>query len=149
MRTAISSTESRVLPAGLRIRRHRRPAIWVGAASLAAAGPLLGTVLSGAPTSAIIGTAAVLVAAGTAIYWPALGLAILAFTYPYDLTAYAGPVKLTTSAVLMAILLVVLLGRRVWGGQWHWSSTELDYPVLGFASATLLSLLGLAGHWED
>src|ERR1700687_2974909 len=112
MRTAISSTESRTLPAGLRLHRQRRPPIWLGVAALAGGGLVLGTVLAGAPPSAILGILAVLIAAGAAIYWPALGLAILAFTYPFDLVTYAGPIKVTSSAAMMAVLVLVLVARQ-------------------------------------
>ena len=63
--------------------------------------------LAGAPLQLVLGTIAALLAAGTAIYRPALGLAILAFTYPYDLDTYFGPIKLTTSYALLAILIAL------------------------------------------
>jgi len=146
MRTAISSAESRALPAGLRIRRQRRPPIWYGFAALAGGGLVLGTVLAGAPPSAILGTVAVLLAAGAAIYWPALGLAILAFTYPFDLTTYAGPVKVTSSAALMAVLALVLVGRQFLRNPPPIQRTKLDIPVALFAAASVLSLASMTGN---
>jgi len=146
MRTAISSTESSLLPEGLRIRRPKRPPIWLGVVGLAGGGLVLGTVLAGAPPSAILGTVALLLAAGAAIYWPALGLAILAFTYPYDLTTYAGPVKVTSSAALIAVLVMVLVGRQFLPSPPPIRRTKLDIPVLLFAGASVLSLASLTGN---
>lgn len=145
MRTAISSAESRALPAGLRIRRRSQP-VWLGAVGLAAGGLVLGTILAGAPSGAILGTVAVLLATGAAIYRPALGLAVLAFTYPYDLTTYAGPVKLTSSAALLGVLVLVLVGRQLLSNPPSIVHTQLDIPVLLFAAASVVSLAGLTGN---
>lgn len=107
---------------------------------------MLGTVLAGAPPNAILGTLAVLVAAGAAVYWPALALAILAFTYPYDLTTYAGPVKVTSSAALMVLLVIVLVGRHFLSNPPPIRRTKLDIPVLLFAAASALSLASVTGN---
>ncbi len=139
---------NRGLPAGLRLHRHRTR-YWPWAIVLMLLGMAAGGVAADTSVPVMLGILAVVVAIGATLYSPALGLSVLAFTYPFDLVTYAGPIKLTTSALLMAILLIVLLGRTLWGSRWHWSSTELDLPVLVFAGATLLSLLGLAGYWED
>src|SRR5205823_4330157 len=146
MRTAISSAESRALPPELRIRRPRQPPIWLGVAALSGGGLVLGTVLAGAPPSAVLGTLAVLVAAGAAIYWPALGLAILAFTYPFDLTTYAGPIKVTSSAALMAVLVLVLVGRQLLRNPPPIQRTRLDVAVALFAAASVLSLASITGN---
>jgi len=100
-------------------------------------------VLAGAPLQLVAGTIVALLAIAAAIYRPALGLAILAFTYPFDLDTYAGPVKLTTSYALLAILVLVWVGREILPHAPEWRRTPLDWPVLLFAAATLLSILGL------
>jgi hypothetical protein len=114
-----------------------------------ALGILAAGVAADASLPVVLGLLAVVVATGATLFRPALGLAVLAFTYPFDLLTYAGPVKLTTSAPLMAILAVVLVGRFLWSDRCHWHSTRLDLPVLAFAGATCLSVLGLGGYWED
>ncbi|MFI5269962.1 MAG: hypothetical protein ACHQ7M_21500, partial [Chloroflexota bacterium] len=90
-----------------------------------------------------------MLAIGAALYRPALGLAILAFSYPFDLTTYAGPLKLTTSEALIGILAVVLVGRHFLRHPPPVQRTPLDLPVLIFAVATVLSLLGLGGYLSD
>jgi putative inorganic carbon (HCO3(-)) transporter len=107
---------------------------------------LLGTVLAGAPSTAILGTAAVLVVIGAAVYWPALALAILAFTYPFDLTTYAGPIKVTSSDALIAVLLSVLVVRQFLPNPPAIRRTKLDLPVLLFALASAASLISLTGN---
>ena len=105
--------------------------------------------LAGAPLQLVLGTIAALLAAGTAIYRPAFGLAILAFTYPYDLDTYAGPIKLTTSYALLAILIAVWIVREILPNAPGWQRTPLDWPVVIFAAATALSILGLTGNYAD
>src|SRR5205085_12558063 len=97
----------------------------------------------------VLGTMAVLVAVGAAVYRPALGLAVLVFTYPYDLTTWAGPVKLTTSQALMFILLAVWVGRQVLPNPPALRRTALDIPVVVFAAAPYLSVLDLTGHLDQ
>jgi O-antigen ligase len=109
----------------------------------------LGFLLAGAPLQLVLGTIAALLAIGAAIYRPALGLAILAFTYPYDLDTYAGPVKLTTSYALLAILVMVWVGREILPHAPEWRRTPLDWPVALFAGATMLSILGFTGNYGD
>jgi putative inorganic carbon (HCO3(-)) transporter len=118
----------------------------LAAVALAAVGLVLGTILSGAPSNAILGTVAVLLAAGAAIYRPPLGLAILVFVYPFDLTTYAGPVKLTTSAVLIGVLMLVLVGRQILANPPAIAHSPLDIPVLIFAAASVLSLAAQTGN---
>lgn len=97
----------------------------------------------------VIGTLAALVAIGAAIYRPALGLAVLAVSYPFDLTTFAGPLKLTTSEALLAILVLVLIGRHFARNPPGIERTPLDVPVLLFAIATALTLFGLTGFYSD
>src|SRR5438093_2460120 len=112
IRTATSASRQ-ALPPGLRLARQKRSPLatpWLGAAALGVVGIGLGFVLAGAPIQLVLGTIAALLAAGAAIYRPAFGLAILAFTYSYDLASFPRRVKLTTSLVLLAILAAVWLG---------------------------------------
>src|SRR5437879_1200504 len=150
IRTAISESNP-ALPAGLRLvpGAGSRRGPWLTVGALVGAGLVLGAVLTGAPADVVLGTIAALLAIGAAIYRPALGLAVLAFTYPYDLTTYAGPVKLTTSYALLVILVLVWVGRQLFPNAPDWRKTSLDWPVVFFAVATLLSLLGLAGNYSD
>jgi len=97
----------------------------------------------------VLGTLAALVALGAAIYRPALGLAVLLFTYPFDLTTFVGPVKVTTSYALFAILVGVWVAREILPNPPKWQRTSLDWPVALFAVATYLSLLGLTGNYSD
>src|ERR1700730_12731499 len=125
----MAASAKTALPRGLRLQRRRKPPAWVGVAGVLLAGLALGAALSGAPASVVLGTLAALLAIGAAIYRPALGLAILAFSYPFDLTTYAGPLKLTTSEALIGILAVVLLGRHFLRHPPPVQRTPLDLPV--------------------
>lgn len=145
--TAISASVA--LPSGLRMQRRRRPPAWLSVAAVLAAGLALGAVLSGVSPTLVLGTLAALVAMGAALYSPALGLAVLAFSYPFDLTTYAGPLKLTTSEALLLILTLVLIGRHLFRNPPRIQRTSLDLPVALFCAATLLSLLGLSGFYSD
>src|SRR5207248_4674645 len=109
----------------------------------------LAFVLAGAPAQLVLGTIAVLLAIGAAIYRPALGLAILAFTYPYDLDTYAGPVKLTTSYALLGVLVLVWIGREILPSAPDWQRTPLDWLVVILAAASALSILGFTGNYAD
>ena len=120
--------------------------MWLVASALAAAGLVLGTILNGAPSAALLGTIAVLVAFAATIYWPALGLAILAATYPFDLTTYVGPIKLTSSDALIGVLLAVLVVRHMMPNAPALRRTRLDLPVILFAAASVASLLSLTGN---
>jgi putative inorganic carbon (HCO3(-)) transporter len=131
------------------MRRRRRPPWWLGLAGLLVAGVTLGFALAGAPPTIVLGTLAALVAIWAAIYSPALGLAVLAFSYPFDLTTFAGPLKVTTSEALLAILALVLVGRHLLRNPPPFYRTPLDIPVTLFALATVLSLLGLTGFYSD
>src|SRR3984893_2251320 len=151
IRTATSGSRQ-ALPSGLRLappKRSARIRPWLGVPALALVGIGLGFVLSGAPLQLVVGTIAALLAIGAAIYRPALGLAILAFTYPYDLDTYAGPVKLTTSYALLGILVLVWVGREILPRAPGWRHTQLDWPVALFGAATALSILGLTGNYRD
>src|SRR5438067_12016963 len=150
IRTAISESNP-ALPAGLRLvpGAGSRRGPWLTVCALVGAGLVLGAVLTGAPADVVLGTIAALLAIGAALYRPALGLAVLAFTYPYDLTTYAGPVKLTTSYVLLVILVLVWVVREVLPNPPAWRRTPLDWPVLLFWIATVVSILGLTGNYTD
>jgi O-antigen ligase len=113
------------------------------------AGVALGFGLVGTQPAIVLGTLAAVVAIAAAIYSPALGLAVLAFSYPFDLTTYAGPVKLTTSEALLLILALVLIGRHFLRHPPPVIRTSLDVPVLVFALATVVSVLGLTGFYSD
>ncbi len=126
-----------------------RPPPWLGAAGLLVSGVGLGFGLAGAPPTLVLGTIAALLALGAAIYRPALGLAVLLFTYPFDLTTYVGPVKVTTSYALFAILVGVWLVRELMPNPPTWQRTSLDWPVIIFVAATYMSLLGLTGNTAD
>ena len=123
--------------------------MWLGVLALVVAGLGLGAALFGAPAAMVLGTLAALIAIGAAIYRPALGLAVLAVSYPFDLTTFAGPLKLTTSEALLAILVLVLIGRHLARNPPAIERTPLDLPVLLFAAATVLTLLGLTGFYSD
>jgi O-antigen ligase len=112
-------------------------------------GVALGIGLAGAPPTLVLGTLAALLALGAAIYRPALGLAVLLFTYPFDLTTYVGPVKVTTSYALFAILVAVWAVREILPNPPVWQHTALDWPVIIFALATYASVLGLTGNYSD
>ena len=121
--------------------------VWVGGLSVGGIG--LGIGLAGAPPTLVLGTMAALLALAAAIYRPALGLAVLMFTYPFDLTTFVGPVKVTTSYALFAILVTVWVAREILPNSPTWQRTSFDWPVLMFAGATYLSLLGLTGNYTD
>ena len=120
--------------------------MWLVAVALVAAGLVLGTILNGAPSAAVLGTVAVLIAFAATIYWPALGLAILAATYPFDLTTYLGPLKVTSSDALIGVLVGVLVIRQLLPNPPPIRRTKLDVPVILFAVATVASLLSLTGN---
>src|SRR5205823_12527839 len=103
-------------------------------------GVALALAMAGVQPNMVIGSAALLVGIAAVVYRPALGLAVLALTYPFDLTTWAGPVKLTTSAALIGLLLTIWLVRNLLADRFHWGWTALDLPVLVFAAATGLSL---------
>jgi O-antigen ligase len=112
-------------------------------------GIVLGTLLTQASTIELLGAVVALLAAATAFYRPSISLAILAFTYPFDLHTLAGPVKVTTSAVLMVIIVLTWVVRCIPRDRPAWRSTALDLPVLIFAGTTLLAIAGSGGHWEQ
>jgi O-antigen ligase len=143
-----TSTASSALPRGLRIRRRRRP-VWLVVVAIAGAGVMLGGVLTQASTTELLGALVVLLAMATSFYRPSVSLALLAFTYPFDLRTFAGPVKLTTSAALMAIIVLTWVIRQVLPYPPALRRTPLDVAVLIFVGATVLSLAGLGGHLQD
>jgi putative inorganic carbon (HCO3(-)) transporter len=139
-----------MLPRGMRIRRARKP-YWLAVAVFGAAGLPLGVAMGGESAAvATLGILVVVLTVAAAIYSPALGLALLAFTYPFDLTTKAGPLKLTTSQALIGILVLIWAGRQIIPSQAQgWRRTPLDVPVALFAAATGLTLLGLNGHTQE
>jgi putative inorganic carbon (hco3(-)) transporter len=147
--TGMEISASVALPRGLRLQRRRRPPVWLGVAGVLVAGVALGAALFGASPTLVLGTLAALVAIGAAVYSPALGLAVLAFSYPFDLTTYAGPLKLTTSEAVLLILALVLVGRHLLRKPAPIQRTPLDVPVVLFAVATVISLFGLTGFYSD
>src|SRR5919204_210234 len=126
----------------------RRPPVWPLLLGVIAAGVLLGAILSGASALALLGTLAALLAIGAAIYRPALGLGILALTYPFDLTTQAGSFKVPTSYALLAILFVVWAGRQFFPDPPPLQRTSLDRAVAIFAGVTVLSVLGRTGDYS-
>ena len=145
----MAGAESRALAGGLRLRAPSRRPVWLAVAGVTGTGLALGMVLAGSNPTVVLGTLAVLAAVGAVIYRPALGLAVLVFTYPYDLTTWAGPVKLTTSAALMGILLAVWVARQILPNPPALRRTPLDIPVILFAAATYLSVLGFGGNLDQ
>jgi putative inorganic carbon (HCO3(-)) transporter len=83
------------------------------------------------------------------LYREALAVAALAFAYPFDLVMRAGPVKVTTSAAMMGIIVVVWLVRQATAQSWRWNATGLDLPIVAFAMATVLSLLSGTGNLDQ
>jgi O-antigen ligase len=84
-----------------------------------------------------------------AVYEPAMAVAILALAYPFDITAKVGPLKLTTSGAMMAVIALVWAVQRVRARGWTWQVTPLDLPVIAFAGATVLSLLSGTGNFDQ
>jgi O-antigen ligase len=58
-------------------------------------------------------------------------------------------VKLTTSYALLAILVLVWVGREILPNAPEWRRTPLDWPVALFAGATVVTLLGFTGNVAD
>lgn len=110
---------------------------------------MAGLLVGGVPAAAALGTLATVLAAGATAYRLSLGLALLAFTYPFDLTTWAGPLKLTTSFALMGIIVLLWAAAQARGSRFEWRQTALDVPVLLFAGTSVLSLLGLGGNLQD
>ena len=105
--------------------------------------------LAGIQPLLVLGSAAAIIGVAAVVYRPVFGLAVLAFTSPFDLTTWAGPVKLTTSAALMGVMAVAWIVRQLWSERFEWRHTRLDVAVLLFMAATLLSLAGLGGNLQD
>jgi putative inorganic carbon (hco3(-)) transporter len=130
--------------------RHRRDrTLWLLAPGVVLFGVVLGASLAGVEPLLVLGSVTAVIGLAAVIGYPAFGLALLAFTYPFDLTTFAGPVKLTTSAALMGVLLAGWAVRQLLAVRVSWRRTPLDLPVLLFAAASVLSLAGLAGHVND
>ena len=129
---------------------HRRDrTVWILAPGVVLFGAVLGAGLAGVQPLLVFGSATAVAGLVAVIGYPAFGVALLVFTYPFDLTTFAGPVKLTTSAALMGVLVVGWAVRQLLAVRVSWRRTPLDLPVLLFAAASVLSLGGLAGHVSD
>jgi len=89
---------------------------------------------------------AVLVAAFAAVESPALGLAAFALVLPFQVALHAGAFEVSTVWAILAVLTVTLV-LRLASGRAHWTGSPLDIPVLLFAAATGLSLLGTSGNF--
>src|SRR5207302_45326 len=87
METSIASS---ALPRGLHVRRSRPPLL-LATFGVAGAGIALGMIFTQASTIELFGALVVVLAAATAFYRPAATLALLAFTYPFDLHTFAVP----------------------------------------------------------
>jgi putative inorganic carbon (hco3(-)) transporter len=114
-------------------------------------GALLAAVLTQGSATVVVlaGVVGGVFATALTFYRQAWALALLALAYPFDITATAGPVKLTTSAAMMGIIVVVWLTRQAQAPSWKWLATPLDWPVLAFAIATALSLLSGTGNLDQ
>ena len=95
------------------MRRHRRRPLWLVAGALIGAGVALGGAAAGLPSLIVLGGIGAMVVIAAAAFNPALGLAGLAFTLPYDQLTHAGPLPLTTSEALIGLLLLVWVIRQV------------------------------------
>ena len=112
------------------------------------AGLLLGAAVGEASPASAAGTLIVLLAAAAAVYRPASGLAVLAFSLPFNLSVHLWWVTLSTSSLIIALLMVVWIGRQVIGRVQHWQLTPLHLPVALFAAVTAVSLLATSGHTQ-
>lgn len=123
--------------------------IWVTSGAVAASGLAVGATAAGLPEPAIVGAIAIVLLVGAMIYRSALGLAIFAFAYPYNLTVHVGPLKWAMAAVLVGTLVLMWVIRQVLPNPPAREKTPLDWPVAAFAVATAVSLLSLVGPGSD
>lgn len=147
IRTATSA--SRALPTGLHLARRRHIPGWLGAGAVIAGGLAMGAVAGGAPKEVVLAAAAIALVVGAVIYRAAVGLALLAFAYPFDLSTRLGPVKLTTSSALLVLVFLIWALRQFVGDPPARHRTPLDWPVALFAVATVVSLFSLLGPGAD
>jgi putative inorganic carbon (HCO3(-)) transporter len=112
------------------------------AAAVIGGGVAVGGAASGAPSLLVMGAIGVVVVLASAAVNPALGLAGLAFTLPYDQLSHAGPIPLTTSEALIGLLVLVWVIRQVLPSAPDLYRTPLDILVLVFAAVTVLTLVG-------
>jgi putative inorganic carbon (hco3(-)) transporter len=137
------SVTSSALPRGLRLVRHRRGrSLWLVAVALIGGGVAVGAAAAGAPSLVVMGAIGAVVVIAAAAFNPALGLAGLAFTLPYDQLTHAGPIPLTTSEALIGLLVLVWIVRQVLPNPPALYRTPLDIIVLAFAAVTILTLFG-------
>ena len=110
------------------------------------AGVCFAGVIAGMWSESALVPAIIALAATFALYRPALGLIVMTFMIPFDLSLEVGPSRLPLPAVLLVTLALVVMLRRLLldRGMVTWS--PVDRLVLLFAGATGLSLLGMGGH---
>ena len=113
------------------------------------AGVCFAGVIAGMWSESALVPAIIALAATFALYRPALGLIVMTFMIPFDLSLEVGPSRLPLPAVLLVTLALVVMLRRLLldRGMVTWS--PVDRLVLLFAGATGLSLLGMGGHLQD
>jgi O-antigen ligase len=109
----------------------------------------MGATVAGFPLPVGIAAMAVLLLVGAIVYRPAVGLAVLAFVYPFDLSIHAGPVKWSLGAILLGILCLLWAARQILPSAPRQERTPLDQPVALFAGATVVSLVSLIGPSAD
>jgi O-antigen ligase len=129
--------------------RRRQPPFWLLAGAALLGGTVIGAAVAGMPMHAMVGILAVLLVTAAVIYRASLGLAILAFFYPWDLTTRVGPVKVTTSLALLAIAFVVWATKQCLRNAPELRKSPLDWPVVLFAGATVLSLVTVLAPGAD
>jgi putative inorganic carbon (hco3(-)) transporter len=116
---------------------------------IALLGLAMGATVAGLPAPLAIAALAVVLLVGAVIYRPAVGLAALAFVYPFDLSIRAGPVKWSLGAILLGILFLLWAGQQILRSAPKRQRTPLDLQVSLFAVATVISLLSLLGPSAD
>ena len=124
------------------VRHRRKRPIWLVAAAVIGGGVAVGGAASGAPSLLVMGAIGAVVVIAAAVVSPALGLAGLAFTLPFDQLTHAGPIPLTTSEALIGLLVLVWVIRQVLPNAPALYRTPLDILVLVFAGVTVLTLVG-------
>jgi O-antigen ligase len=123
--------------------------LWLGVTGLIIAGLFLGTAITTPGPQASFGTALVALGALAAIYRPAAGMAIFAFSLPFGLRASIGPFDIDASAVIMVVAGLSWAARATKSGGWRWRTKRLDAAVAVFAAATLLSVAVTTGLFHQ
>jgi O-antigen ligase len=141
------ATSWRLEPRG-RVKR-RSQELWIGVSGLVIAGLFLGTAITTPGSQASFGTALVALGALAAVYRPAAGMAIFAFSLPFGLTASVGPFNIDASAVIMVVAGLSWAARATKSGGWRWRTKRLDVAVAVFAAATVLSVAVATGLFHQ